>query len=117
MPMMSSPFPNDNLPSLAEIPASTNFKDSSRQQPNLAAQLLRVFEKNKIPLSTQVKEGVREIAGKHDRYIQVRMGRGSPRVAITQKSEEIARLQQGIVQLEADRQLLQELAESQDDGL
>lgn len=39
------------------------------------------------------------------------------RVAITQKSEEIARLQQRIVQLEADTQLLQELAKSQDGGL
>lgn len=116
-PMMPSPFPNDNLPLLAEIPAAVSFGDSSRQQSDLATQLLHVFEENKIPLGTEAKEEVLEIASKHDRSRQVRMGRDISRVAITKKSEEIARLQERIIQLKADRQLLQELAESQDDGL
>lgn len=116
-PMMPNPFPNENLPLLAEIPTSVSLRDYSRQQSDLATQLLHVFEENKIPLGTEAKEEVLEIASKHDRGRQIKMGRDVSRVAITKNSEEIAKLQERIIQLEADRQLLQEFAQSQDDGL
>lgn len=55
-----------------------------------------IFSNEKIPISTGVKDEVLEIASKQDRNMRISTDRDLSRIAITKKSEEIARLQERI---------------------
>ncbi len=111
---------HSNLPSPAETPTPRRFRDIPGQDSDLATQILQLFERKKLPLSSASKDEVRAIANKHNMYTRgVVSGREISRAMIKKKSEEIAELQGTIAGLEAERetqyslirQLRQELLE------
>lgn len=98
-----------NLPSPADTPIAPRFGNSTSQDPDLATQLLQVFDRKKISLSRDVKDEVRATAKKHDMNFRGMVkGRDLSREAIAKKSEEIVKLRETIVALEAQEQLLRE---------
>lgn len=102
-------FSNYNLPSPGHTPVPPRFGNSTSQDPDLATQLLQVFDRKKIPLSRDVRDEVRAIAKKHDMNFRGMVkGRDLSREAIAKKSEEIVKLQETIIALEAQEQLLRE---------
>lgn len=111
---------HSNLPPPAETPTPRRFRDIPGQDSDLATQILQLFERKKLPLSSELKDEVRTIANKHSMYTRgVVSGREISRAMIKKKSEEIAELQGKIAGLEAQleaqysliRQLRQELLE------
>ena len=88
-------FSNYHLPSPADTPIPPRFGNSTSRDADLATQLLQVFDRNKIPLSRDVKDEVRAIAKKHDlNFREMAKGRDFSLEAIAKKSEEIVKLQE-----------------------
>lgn len=109
-----------NQPSPAETPTPRRFRDVAGQDSDLATQILQLFERKKLPLSSELKDEVRAIANKHHMYTRgVVNGRDISRAMIKKKSEENTELQGTIAGLEAEleaqysliRRLRQELLE------
>ena len=108
-PMIPGLLYSYSLPSPADTPCNLRFRDSASKGSDLATQLMQVFDRRKIPLSSDVKAEVRAIAKKHDMHLRGAIkGRDISRAAITKKSEEIIKLKENIAALEADRQVLGE---------
>lgn len=83
--------------------------NSTSRDPDLATQLLQVFDRKNISLSRDVKDEVRAVAKKHDMNLRGMIkGRDFSREATAKKSEEIVKLQETIVALEAKNQVLRE---------
>lgn len=97
---------HSKLPSPAETPTPRRFRDIPGQDSDLATQILQLFERRKLPLSSELKDEVRAIANKHNMYTRgVVSGREISRAMIKKKSEEIAELQGTIAGLEAEREV------------
>lgn len=93
----------------ADTPTPLSSMNSTSRNPDLATQLLQVFDRKKIPLSRDVKDEVRAIAKKHDMNLRGMIkGRDFSREATAKKSEEIVKLQETIAALEAQNQVLRE---------
>lgn len=112
-PMTPSLYSTYDLPSPANTPTTLCFKDSgSLGGPGLATELLQVFDRKNIRLSSDVKKEVRAIAEKHDRHLRgVFKGRDISRAVIAAKSGEIMKLKEKVAALEAERQILKESVE------
>lgn len=94
-----------NLPSAPETPTPRRFRDIPGQDSDLATQILQLFERKKLPLSSELKDEVRAIANRHSMYTRgVVSGREISRAVIKKKEEEIAELQGTIAGLEAERE-------------
>lgn len=106
MPRLYGLFTNrSNLPPPAETPTPRRFRDIPGQESDLTTQILHLFERKKLPLSSELKDEVRAIANKHSMYTRgVFCGREISRAMIKKKEEEIAELQGTIAGLEAERE-------------
>lgn len=106
-PGLFSNYNKNNLPSPTETPMPRRFRDiPGGQDSDLAMQVLQVFERKKISLSSELKDEVRAIANKHNMYTRgVISGRDISRAMIKKKAEEIIELQGTIAGLEAEREV------------
>lgn len=59
-------FSNDDHLSLEETHTPRGFRDITDRESELAMQPLQIFEREKISMSTKVKDEVRAIANKHN---------------------------------------------------
>ena len=106
-PGLFSNYNKNNQPSTTETPTPLRFRDiPGGQDSDLAMQVLQVFERKKISLSSELKDEVRAIANKHNMYTRgVVSGRDISRAMIKKKAEEIIELQGTIAGLEAEREV------------
>lgn len=105
-PGLFSNYNNNNLPIPTETPTLRRLRDSpGGQDSDLATQVLQAFDRNKISLSSELKDEVRAIANRHNMYTRgVVNGRDISRAMIKKKAEEIVELQGTIAGLESERE-------------